>query len=101
MKAIRRLSVVVALLAIAGCAGNPPMPEPRVEVVEKLVPQRCIDPAEVPVRPVYQGRTGRYVPVDSAKLLLADLEAAKAYADALAALLPPCLRTGTNRLIVD
>lgn len=101
MKAIQRLSMALALLALAGCVGKVREPEPRIDVVEKLVPQRCIDPAEVPDSPEYQARTGPYMPVESAKLLVADLEAAKSYAEKLAALLPPCLRTRENLLITD
>lgn len=84
--------MLAALLALAGCAGKLPEPEPRVETVEKLIPQRCIDPAEVPDPPVYQARTGPYKPVESPKVILDDLERAKDYGYKLAALLPPCLR---------
>ncbi len=92
MKALQRSSAAVVLMMLCACSSTHREFEPRMEVVEKLVPQRCIDPDEVPDSPVYQARTGPYVPVESAKILVADLEAAKAYAEKLAALLPPCLR---------
>lgn len=79
-----------ALALVAGCSAAPPIPE--VRVVEKLVPQRCIDSAEVPAAPVYKTGVGPYVPVESPKVLAADFEAAKAYIGELEALLPPCLR---------
>lgn len=84
------LLVVGALALVAGCGSAPPVKE--VRVVEKLVPQRCIDPTEVPPAPVYKTGVGPYVPVESPKILAADFEAAKNYIGELEALLPPCLR---------
>lgn len=86
----KSILLLVGLLALMGCSAVTPVPE--VRVVEKLVPQRCIDPTDVPVAPVYKTGVGPYVPIESPKVLAADFEAAKAYIGELEALLPPCLR---------
>ena len=86
----KSILLLVGVLALMGCSAAPPVPE--VRVVEKLVPQRCIDPTDVPAAPVYKTGVGPYVPIESPKVLAADFEAAKAYIGELEALLPPCLR---------
>lgn len=88
-------SLLFAAIAfvLAGCNTKPQeAPLPEVQVVEKLVPQRCIKQSEVPKAPLFLTGTTPYKPVEAPKVLIADFEAAKVYIRELEALLPPCLR---------
>lgn len=46
---MNRIVVILAALAIAGCAGREPAV--RVEIQRVNVPVACVDPADVPARP--------------------------------------------------